>query len=103
MANLPFLIARLLGGEASTPRSRRWGASILFVIPVFLWLCPHFGKDILNKAGVAMLCVLFVASGIVLLLVTAFFAKVIPTKILFVLAAIAWLALMWAIGFHDYR
>jgi uncharacterized membrane protein len=103
MGNIIFDIARLIGGEGATPKTRRWGASILFVLPVFLWLFPHFGKDILNKAGVAMLCLLFVVSGIILLLVTAFCAKVIHTKILFVLAAIAWLALIWAIGFHDYH
>jgi len=103
MGNIIFDIARLIGGEGATPKSRRWGASILFVFPAFLWLFPHFGKDILNKAGIAMLCLLFVASGIILLLVTAFCARFIPTKILFVLAAIAWLALIWAIGFHDYR
>jgi hypothetical protein len=103
MGNLPFLIARLIGGEGATLKKRRWGASILFVTPVFLWILPHFGKDILGKAGVPMLCLLLVASGIGLLLVTAFCAKVIPAKILFVLAAIAWLALIWAMGFHDYR
>jgi membrane associated rhomboid family serine protease len=103
MGNIIFDIARLIGGEKATPETRRRGASILFVIPVFLWLFAHFGKDILNKAGVAMLCLLFAASGIVIFLVTAFCAKVIPTKILFVLAAIAWLALIWAIGLHDYR
>ena len=103
MANIVFEIARLIGGEKATPKTRRRGASILFVIPVSLWLFPHLGGHILDKAGVAMLCLLFVASGIVILLVTAFCAKFIPTKILFVLAAIAWLALIWAIGLHDYR
>ena len=43
-----------------------------------------------------------VTAGIILLLATAFCVKVVPAKVLFILAAIAWAALIWAVGLHNY-
>jgi hypothetical protein len=102
MGNLPFVIARLISSENATPKTRRWGASILFATPVALWLFPHLGRHILDKAGVAMIWLFCLAFGIIFILTTIICAKLVPTKILLLLAAATWLVLIWAIGFHDY-
>ena len=103
MGNLPFLIARLLAGEGATPKTRRWGASILFVTPVALWLFPHYSGHILDRAGVAMLWLVCLTFGAIFLLASVICVRFIPTKTLLVFSAIAWLALIWATGFHDYK
>ena len=102
---LTTFIARLIGGEGrekATPKDWRLGGSILFLIPVFLWFFAHLGKHFLDHAGVVMIWLYFMTAGIILLLAIVFCAKVVPTKGLFILAAIAWAALIWAVGWHNY-
>ena len=98
-------IARLADGEGrgrATPNDWRLTGSIIFLIPVFVWLFAHLGRNFMENAGVAMVWVYSVTAGIVLFLATAFCVRVVPTKVLFILAAIAWAALIWAVGWHNY-
>jgi hypothetical protein len=102
---LKTFIARLVGGEGrkkTTPKDWRLAGSIFFLVPVFLWLFAHLGRHFLDNAEVAMIWLYSVIAGVILLLATAFCVKVVPTKILFILAAIAWAALIWAVGWHNY-
>jgi len=102
---LKTFIARLAGGEErekATPKDWRLTGSIFFLVPVFLWLFAHLGRHFLDNAGVAMIWLYSVTAGIILLLATTFCVKVVPTKVLFILAAIAWAALIWAVGWHNY-
>ena len=102
---LKTFFARLIGGEErekATPKDWRLEGSIFFLVPVFLWLFAHLGRHFLDNAGVAMIWLYSVTAGIILLLATAFCVKVVPTKVLFILAAIAWAALIWAVGWHKY-
>jgi hypothetical protein len=98
-------IARLVGGEErgkTTPKDWRLEGSIVFLVPVFIWLFAHLGRHFFDNAGVAMIWLYSVSAGIILLLATAFCVKMIPAKVLFVMAAIAWAALIWAVGLHNY-
>jgi hypothetical protein len=98
-------IARLIGAEGqgkATRKNWRLEGSIIFLVPVFLWLFAHLGRHFFDNAGVAMIWLYSVTAGIILLLATAFCVKVVPAKVLFILAAIAWAALIWAVGLHNY-
>jgi hypothetical protein len=102
---LTSFIARLVGGEGqgkATRKNWRLEGSIIFLVPVFLWLFAHLGRHFFDNAGVAMIWLYSVTAGIILLLATAFCVKVVPAKVLFILAAIAWAALIWAVGLHNY-
>jgi hypothetical protein len=99
------LIARLMSGEGqgkTTRKNWRLEGSIIFLVPVFIWLFAHLGRHFFDNAGIAMIWLYSVSAGIILLLATAFCVKMIPAKVLFVMAAIAWAALIWAVGLHNY-
>jgi hypothetical protein len=102
---LKTFIARLVEEEKrekAAPKDWRLGGSILFLVPIFLWLFAHLGSHFLDNAGVAMIWLYSVTAGLILLLATSFCVRMIPTKGLFILAAIAWVAFIWAAGFHRY-
>ena len=101
---LKTFIARLIGGEGrekAIPKDWRLTGSIVFLVPVFLWLFAHLGRHFLDNAGVAMIWLYSMTAGIILLLATAFCVKMFSTKVLFILAVIAWAALIWAGGWHN--
>jgi hypothetical protein len=102
---LKTFIARLVEDERrekAAPKDWRLGGSILFLVPIFIWLFAHLGSHFLDNAGAVMIWLYSVTAGLVLLLATSFCVRLIPTKVLFTLAAIAWLTLIWAVGFHHH-
>jgi hypothetical protein len=102
---LATFFARLVGGEGqkkATPKDWRLAGSIFFLVPIFLWLFAYLGRRFLDHGGVMMIWLYFVTAGIILLLALLFCAKVVPTKVLFILGTTAWAVLIWAIGWHDY-
>ena len=102
---LKTIIVRLVDGEKrekAAPKDGRLGGSILFLVPIFLWLFGHLGSHFLDNAGVVMIWLYSVTAGLILLLATSLCMRMISTKGLFILAGIAWVTFIWVAVIHHY-
>ena len=101
---LAMIIGRLISGEKwekSTSLDWRLGGSGLLMLPVMLWLFTHVGDDFLKHASVTG--IFFYLMGFMLICAVVFWCcfRWIPTKLLYLIAALVWAFVIWRMGFHG--
>ena len=79
----------------ATAADWRYWVGVLFLAPVYLFLFMGVGRRFLHNGGTVVIWLFMTIAGLAMFLGAYYWSRFVPTKLSWILAAVAWLAFAW--------
>jgi hypothetical protein len=102
---LTIWIIRFVSGERfrkATPRDNRFWSGFFFLFPIYFFVMMAFERPFLHNASAVTIWLVLTPVCVALVFGSFLWARLVPARISWTLAAVAWPVLLWYLWHHEF-